>query len=173
MNKDGTLTPAGKKRYNKELEKVRKEEQVLKNRAATQAKLDRLNTRKQNVSNKKKQMDEDDSISTLGKKKTNNTSEAPKKRTVKDVPDDELRARVNRLQLENTYKQLATQNVSDVNKKNTSEGKAFIKEVLKNSGKNVATQFATYAMGTAVNKTFKGVFNDDAIVNPKKGQKDK
>ena len=41
-------------------------------------------------------------------------------------------------------------------------------DVLEKSGKNIATQAVTYAMGNMVNK----IAGSD-VVNPKKGQKDK
>lgn len=43
QNKDGSLTPAGKKRYNKELEKLKQEKRALKNQERTKAKLKKLN----------------------------------------------------------------------------------------------------------------------------------
>ena len=101
-------------------------------------------------------------------KKTAKAESKPKKRTVKDLSDDELRQRIARLDLEKRYKDLAKSQVQP-----DSEGKKFVKEVLTNSGKNIATQLTTYVMGTAVNKMFKDVFNDESIINPKKGQKDK
>ena len=51
----------------------------------------------------------------------------------------------------------------------TSKGKAFVMDVLKKSGKNVATQAVTYAMGSMVNK----LAGSDVVNIPKKGQKDK
>ena len=95
------------------------------------------------------------------------TSSSGQKKTVKDLSDDELRAKINRLELE---KRLADLSKAEAT---TSKGKEFIMDVLEKSGKNITTQLATYAMGTAVNKILKDVFNDDAVVNPKKGQKDK
>lgn len=101
-------------------------------------------------------------------KKTAKAESKPKKRTVKDLSDAELREKISRLELEKRYKDLAKSNAPA-----ESAGKKFVKEVLTNSGKNVATQLTTYVMGTAVNKAFKDVFGDEAIINPKKGQKDK
>lgn len=49
QNKDGTLTAAGKKRYNKEVEKLKNERKTLNNQKRTQAKLDKLDEmRKEN-----------------------------------------------------------------------------------------------------------------------------
>lgn len=82
----------------------------------------------------------------------------------KELSDDELRQRVNRLQLEKQYRELS----ESLNSKKVSKGKSFVMGVLERSGSNIATQAVTYAMGTAVNKFF-----GKNIVNPKKGQKDK
>lgn len=65
QNKDGSLTPAGQKRYNKEAEKLAKEEakvkaekQVLANKQKTQAKLDKLDARRQKLEEDKKAIEE-------------------------------------------------------------------------------------------------------------------
>ena len=67
QNKDGTLTAAGKKRYNKEVEKLKSERRTLNNQKRTQAKLDKLDEmRKENnrlrdeVNSKKKGSSSDD-----------------------------------------------------------------------------------------------------------------
>lgn len=123
QKKDGTRTPAGKKRYKTDSDKTKKNE-------ADTAK--------------------------------------PKKRTIKDLSDTELREKISRLELEKRYKDLAKNNEPQ-----QSKGKAFVMDVLEKSGKNIATQLTTYVIGTSVNKLFANVFNDEAVVNPKKGQKDK
>ena len=68
QNKDGTLTSAGKKRYNKEVEKLKSERRTLNNQKRTQAKLNKLDDmRKENerlrdeVNSKKKGSSSDDS----------------------------------------------------------------------------------------------------------------
>lgn len=136
--KDGSLTPAGKRKVAK-----------MKNEyTALTGKQLRRNT----------------------SKSSNESAEKPTpKKTIKDLSDDELNARINRMRLETTYKQLIAGS-----KPQTSRGKKFVMDVLENSGKNIATQFATYAMGAAVNKAFSSAFKANGpIVNPKKGQKDK
>ena len=96
------------------------------------------------------------------KSKTSSKKTAPQQPVYKTLSDDELRARVSRLGLEKKYKELAA------NPKKPSRGKDFVMDVLEKSGKNIATQLTTYAMGAAVNKVA-----GKEIVNPKKGQKDK
>ena len=86
------------------------------------------------------------------------------KRSVKEMSDSELRDKISRMELEKRYKDLSKSS----EQAKTSKGRAFVMDVLEKSGKNIATQAVTYAMGSMVNK----VAGSD-IVNPKKGQKDK
>lgn len=83
---------------------------------------------------------------------------------IKTMSDAELREKISRLELEKRYKDLAK---SEVRSK-SNKGKQFVMDVIEKSGKNIATQATTYAMGTLLNKAF-----GSDIVNPKKGQKDK
>lgn len=89
-----------------------------------------------------------------------------KKKSVAEMSDDELRERIARLELEKRYR--------DLTPKQTHRGRDFVISVLENSGRNIATQTTTYAMGTAVNKIAQALgLEDPHIINPKKGQKDK
>jgi hypothetical protein len=102
-------------------------------------------------------------------KKTNNKTQkynSAKKNSVSDLSDAELKERISRLEMEKKYSDLITAS-------NPQKGKKFVVNVLERSGQNIATQFTTYVLGRGVNKVFEGVFKDPAIVNPKKGQKDK
>ncbi|MFI3173958.1 MAG: hypothetical protein R3Y53_02000 [Bacillota bacterium] len=101
--------------------------------------------------------------STNTKSTTNKTSSTTKS-NVKTMTDDELKQKIARLELEKKYTDLAPKPVPTSSNKT----KAFVSEVLEKSGKNIATQTATYVMGTTINKIFGA-----EVVNPKKGQKDK
>lgn len=119
QNSDGTLTPAGQKRYNKEVEKLKKEtakikeeEKIAANRKKTQAKFDRLDAKKQELEERKKALKE----GTSGKKNEDNnpdeTPEALRERLLKStdakelykyrdsLTTPELQERVNRIDLE-------------------------------------------------------------------------
>ena len=93
----------------------------------------------------------------------------PKKKTLSEMSDDELRSKLNRLQMEKQYKDL----VRTLNPKQESKAKTFVKKVLERSGENIATQTATYIMGKSVNKFLEKIYDDPNAINPKKGQKDK
>lgn len=157
QNKDGTLTKAGKKRYDKELESLSKEERALKNKLRTQAKLKKLEDKRKSVDELKK--------SAEGSKSKPDNDTKPKK-TIEDVSDDELMAKIARLDLEKRYRDL----MKEKKPPESHKGRDFVMDVLEKSGKNIATQFTTYVMGKTVNKLFKKMFDDPAIVNVKKGQ---
>lgn len=102
---------------------------------------------------------------TTGKLTDNSKNKTvPPKKSIKQMTDDEMRTAISRMELEKRYKDLVTAN----NQAEASKGKAFVMNVLESSGKNIATQAATYAIGSALNKAV-----GSEIVNPKKGQKDK
>lgn len=170
QNKDGSLTKAGKKRYDKELAKTKAELKSVKEREKTKAKIDKLNAMKADVENRKKALGDSDTIDKAKNSIKNHSEEKKsKKRTIKDLSDAELQAKVDRLQLEKRYRDLMKESVPKESKK----GKEFVSDVLDKSGKNIAIQLTTYVMGRGVNKVLGDIFNDESIVNPKKGQKDK
>lgn len=145
QNKDGTLTPAGKKRYESELAKLKKEERVLKNRQKSQAKFDELDR-------KRKQLDD------LKKGKVSSTTKksegAPKRKSIMDMSDEELQAFINRTNLEKQYKEaLAYQNKATI-----SRGQKFVQtlmnDVVAPVSKEVGKAVLKRIMTNAVNKAF-------------------
>ena len=195
QNKDGTLTPAGKKRYDKEMEKVKEQQKILKNKERTQAKLDKLEAMKKDVEVRKKGLKGEQEESVV--KKTVKTEKTKVKKRIKDMSDEELQAKIDRMNLEKRYRDL----MKETNPQPSHEGRDFVKEILKDSGKNIGKQLTTYVFGAGVNlaankvlgiknstvnlkdKDGKNIINDDGteavkeifenIVNPRKGQKDK
>ena len=164
QNKDGTLTAAGKKRYNKTLAKVREEEKKLKNQQATKAKIDRLNARVDALNQKKGMSGEKSKTKTTAEIQSEQ-SDNTRRRRIKKMSDSELTARIERLTLEENCKKLE--------KSTTSRGKSFILDVLETSGKNIATQATTHAMGLVANELANKLGFEGSFVNPTKGQKDK
>ena len=138
QNKDGSLTPAGKKRYNKEMAKLKAEEKVLKNKQKTQAKMDKLDEKRKDVEALRKGKTPP---STLKKAK-----ETPK-RSLKDLSDDELRTIVNRMQLEQQYRTLAPEKVST--------GRKFANAVMKNVVAPAATEVGKQVVKDAMQKAVK------------------
>lgn len=91
-----------------------------------------------------------------------------KGRKISEMTDGELEARIARLELEKRYVDLVKQTTPQ--KKATAMD--AVADILGSSAKNIGRQYATYMIGTAVNKLSEKAFDDPRVVNPKKGQKD-
>lgn len=78
----------------------------------------------------------------------------PKKKTIKDLSDNELRSKINRLELEKRYKELSG---SD---KQSSRGKKFVMDVLETSGKSSAIRFTTFVMNKGADKVLSELFGE-------------
>lgn len=85
---------------------------------------------------------------TLTGKKSSDGDSAPKKRTLRDVPDDELKKMVERQRMENDYLSLS-KHISELTPKQVSNGKKFVDYVANkvlipaatDASKNFATKF--------------------------------
>lgn len=102
-------------------------------------------------------------------------SNTPKKKKISELSDNELQAKIDRLNLEKKYKELST----TVNPPKSTRGRDFTLRVLEKIGENVLTDIGTQAgatvLGELINKSA-GVKSDDAanrIVNPRKNQTNK
>ena len=146
---DGSLTKAGKKRYNSEIESLKAEkakvDKVHKNLNAAkrmQARKDKLEA---DIEAQKKQNEEDRDKLKGGEKKAEHDAkkaereqkreehkaekelekaeEKAKKKSVQEMNDEELNAAINRLRMEQTYNQLYAQ----MNPEKKSAGKEYLK----------------------------------------------
>lgn len=147
QNKDGSLTPAGRKRYASENEKLKAREKAIKGRekaAARQAKLDA----------KKAELDAREAALKGKKDKSNPKPDAPKQKTIKDMTDDELREFTNRMNLEKNYLD-AQRNLAAMTPKKASNGKDFVNNLLndvimpsaKNAGKEWLEKYMKDQLG--------------------------
>jgi len=135
QNKDGSLTPAGKKRYDKEMAKLKEEEKIAKNKLRTQAKLNKLDEKRKEIEALKS-----------GKPITKSTKQHSKP-SVKDMSDEELRQTVNRLLMEQQYAKLNPQQVS--------AGQKFVKKVMNDVVAPAATEVGKNVLKDAMTKAVK------------------
>lgn len=135
QNKDGSLTPAGKKRYDKEMAKLKEEEKIAKNKLKTQAKLNKLDEKRKEVEALKS-----------GKPIAKKTQQSSKP-SVKDMSDEELRQTVNRLLMEQQYAKLNPQQVS--------AGQKFVKKVMNDVVAPAATEVGKNVLKDAMTKVVK------------------
>lgn len=165
QNKDGTLTPAGEKRYDKEMAKLRLEEKILRNKEATKMKLEKLESKRANIDARKKAVEGNEDNDRNQKKRP--AEPRTVRKNVKKMTETELKDRIARLELE--------KKVKDLEKGTVSRGRNFVMDVLESAGKNIATQVTAHVMGIAANKVAEKLLGEEFkdFVNPKKGQKDK
>ena len=142
QNKDGSLTPAGRKRYDQEMAKLKEEEKIAKNKLRTQAKLNKLEEKRKEVEALKS-----------GKplpKTTQNTS----KPSVKDMSDEELRRVVDRMMLEQQYSKLRPEQVSI--------GKKFVDKVMNDVVAPTAVEVGKQVLKDSMTKAIKNASEDAA-----------
>ena len=149
QNKDGSLTPAGIKRYNREVQKLKDREASIKAKEKAKKYQDKLDKKKSELDDREAALKGGSSKKSTSKPDANKQGSA---KSIKDMSDSELRAVVNRLQLEQQYRSLTPQQVS--------KGRKFVDSVLNNVlapaakevGKNVAkslmTNIANEMLGT-------------------------
>ena len=152
QNKDGSLTPAGKKRLKKESEALKKEAAILKNRKSTKSKIERLEAKRKSIEEQKKALDDAD------KKKTE--SNKPAKKSISEMSDDELTRAINRARMEDAYRQLRPEPKAP-------EKNAFAKQLINdavkpalvNSGKKLLEQ----SMSNVIEKLTKGKVDPNSL----------
>lgn len=140
QNRDGSLTPAGRKRYDKEMAKLKEEEKIAKNKLRTQAKINKLEEKRKEVEALKS-----------GKplqKATQKTS-GP---SLKDMSDDELRRVVNRMLLEQQYNKMRPEQVS--------AGKKFVDKVMKDVVAPTAVEVGKQVLKDSMTKAIKNASAD-------------
>lgn len=170
QNKDGSLTAYGKKRYAKELAKLEAEKKRIRQQEQTAKKIKKLDDMRKDLDERKKALNPDDAPESAKRQKA---PSVPKKRKLSELSNEEIQAKIDRMNLENKYKELAQAQIDAVSKKEVSKGRKFTEEVLEKAGKNIATQAAAWAMGTGVNKLIEATIGEKNAVDPKNIQKQK
>lgn len=137
QNKDGSLTKAGQRRYNKEIARLKEEERIVKNKERTQTKISKL-------SKKEAELEARNRALKNGKKVAEDTKTDSHKKTIGDMTDDELREKTNRMRLENDYL-TAQKNLAASTPQKVSKGKKFmdglVNDVITPAAKNVGKQW--------------------------------
>lgn len=140
QNKDGTLTKAGQKRYNKEMEKIKAEQKVVNNKKRTQAKLDKLEAARKKL--------EEDKESLKGHKTSSET------KTTKS---------------ESSNQQPQQPQQQQVQSQTTSKGKTFVNILLKEmtapAAKDVGKQLIKSGLTAAANEKVVKKFADKYGLN--------
>lgn len=146
QNKDGSLTPRGKKRYDKEMEKLKEEEKILKRKKRVQEKLAKLDAKRKEIDGLKDEVSKKHDEHKIEPHKAGPL----KKRDIKDMSDDDLNALKNRLELE--------KKVSELSERDRSRGSRFIRkvgtEVIATAAWDVSKQLGKSLLTSLANKAF-------------------
>ena len=168
QNKDGSLTSYGKKRYAKELAKLEAEKKRVRQQEQTAKKMKKLDDMRKDIDERKKALISDGTPEPTKQPKTQST---PQKRKLSELSNEEIQAKIDRMNLENKYKTLAQERIDAVSKKEVSKGRKFAEEVVEKAGKNIATQTVAWGMGTATNKIIEYLTGEKDAIDPKNIQK--
>lgn len=144
QDKDGSLTPAGQKRYNKEMEKIQKEERALANKRAYDAKMAKLENARKRVDEQKEAM----------KKKKPDGDEEPKKKTLSEMSNEEVAAYKQRMQNErdilkfqNEISSMTPKEKTAIEKFTEGVGGQVVNQIWKDVGKKQLNDFLSKNLG--------------------------
>lgn len=150
QNKDGSLTPAGRKRYDKEIESLKSEKTKLqqkhKNLNAQQrmeARKDKLKAdieaEKEYLKNGGKKSGKSDSSD----KQSEETKEPEKKKSASEMSSEELNEAINHMRLQQTYNELYSQLNPEKESKIKKIGKKFLDDAILPAGTSIAKDWLT------------------------------
>lgn len=155
QNKDGSLTPAGKKRYNKEVEALKAHEKVIKNREREVARRNKLDAKKADLDAREAALNGGDKKKSDKPKGKAGKEAANKPKSIKDMTDAELNEAINRARLEDMYSHLRPEPVAKPSF--TRQMVDAMKPALIESGKN--------AVKAIVDKSVKDLLKDKVDPN--------
>lgn len=162
QTKDGKLTPAGKKRYDKDMDKLKKEATRLKNEQRTKAKIDKMLEKRQEVEllkKKSKEMTDDDAATKDNKtSRINKSDDAILYNSKNPRPSDsfsnkELKEFTERLKNEKIY----NEHVKKLQEKQKSKGRQFIDKIIKDAVAPAAMEVAKTASKDVFEKMYKNL----------------
>lgn len=136
IGSDGNFTKAGKKYYVKETERLKNERKTLTAQKRTEAKLSKLELLRSENNSLKGQ---------TGDKKNSAKNDASKKKSLKDMTDDEIQKAIARKRLEDEYKRVNPDPPSKSEKFNKFMDKLLNEAVIPatvNAGKNALNKWA-------------------------------
>lgn len=149
QNKDGSLTPAGQKRYDRDIadNNARKKDNRIEIKGP-----DARRWVREDVTREKKVIDETSRMVDLAKNIERDTRQAPKreKLDLSNMTDQQLRERINRANLEKQYNDMFNQNSAQVSK-----GRQVTMDILETAGTVLAVGSSALGIALAI-KELKG-----------------
>jgi hypothetical protein len=107
----------------------------------------------------KKRLADDDDSNESKKSTETSSSSTPAKKTIKDLSDDELRARINRLQMERQYSDLVKSLTPETKQKSSEFVNGYLKpatkKILWDTSVDIGAQAVKHMIAKSVNKAIK------------------
>ena len=144
QNKDGSLTPAGKKRYDRD---VRENNAKKKDNRINIDGPDPKRWVKEDTSRAKSVVDSSSSMVRELKNVERSTRPSPKKEKLdlSNMTDQQLRDRINRANLEKQYNEMFSQNTANVSK-----GRQYVSDILDTAGTVLTIGSSALAIALAI-----------------------
>ena len=152
QNKDGSLTPAGIKRYNREVQKLKDREASIKAKEKAKKYQDKLDKKKSELDEREAALKGKSSQRSTPKTTAGKSGIATPTKSIKDMSNAELKAFVDRVTLENNYRAALA---STLPPEKVSKGKKFVEftlnKVIIPAAEDVGKTAAKKILGDVVN----------------------
>lgn len=156
QNKDGSLTPAGIKRYNREVQKLKDREASIKAKEKAKKYQDKLDKKKSELDEREAALKGKPASKSTSKATAGKSGTAAPTKSIKDMSDAELKAFVDRVTLENNYRAALA---STLPPEKVSKGKKFVdfalNKVLIPAAEDVGKSTAKKILGNMANAALK------------------
>lgn len=167
QNKDGSLTPAGRKRYNAEMESLKAREKEIKGREKAKARQAKIDAKKAELDEREKALNGDKPVKKKFGMLTKNKNAESQQKSIKDMTDDELREHTARMTLEKNYLD-AQKNLAAATPKQVSMGKQvmdkygdkIIESMIIEPGKKYVTKIVDKKLGIDIEDPLKKLENE-------------
>lgn len=156
QNKDGSLTPAGKKRVAAEKNALKERERSIKTREKEKAERVKLDAKKAELDARERELNGGGSrkVKNHGKKNESNSDASTRMKPISEMSNKELQEYTTRMRLEKEYYD-AQRNLAAMNPKQVSKGRKYAEKLLNeaimpavtNAGKNYLNKMMNQAMG--------------------------
>lgn len=133
QNKDGSLTPAGKKRRAAEEAKLKEREKIIKRQEREKARSDKITAKKAELDARERALKGETDSKTSNKKvsKSEATPQAPKTKSVSEMTLAELREHTERMNAERNYYEAQKNLVNSLPPKPVNKGKVYAEKLVK------------------------------------------
>lgn len=158
QNQDGSLTPAGRKRYSAEMAALKEREKSIKSRERAKAQQDKLDAKKAELDAREKALEPQPKSKKFGKSaKNNQTQDQPKHKSAKDMTDEELSKAIERARKEDEYNRLRPE---------PAPKRSIMNRLIDDVAMPALTEYGKKALGDMMTNAAKNAIEKNTKVDP-------